>query len=198
MLILGSKLLDQSILSLQVGGQIASTLEPIIDPSNLKIIAYTLSGPLIDKSPENVLLTNDIREFSRMGFIIDSIDDLVDPNEIIKLKNILKLNFKLIGHRVETVKSKKIGKVIDFTVDSSTFSIYQLVVKRPALKALNDPELTINRSQIVEIDDDKVVIKNEEETVKAPVVTKEQFSPDFINPFRKEKSPTPAEATNTK
>lgn len=198
MLVIGSKLIGQNVLSLQVGGQIASTVEPIIDPSNLKIIAYTLAGPLVDKSPENVLLTNDIREFSTMGFIIDAIDDLVDPNEIIKIRDILKLNFKLIGHRVETQKGKKIGKVIDFTVDSATFSIYQLIVKRPALKALNDPELTINRSQIVEIDDDKVIIKNEEETVRVPEITKEQFSPDFINPFRKQKTPAPAEATQTK
>lgn len=171
-------------MSLQVGAPIAQLSSAVIDPSNLNIVAYSLSGGLVNNRPENYLRTADIREFSPIGMIIDSIDDLVDPNEIIKIRDILKLNFHLIGHKVVTKKGKKLGKVSDFTIDSATFSIYQLIVQRPLFSGLTDPELTINRSQIIEIDDYKVVIKNDQEEVHVPA-TKQTITPDFINPFRK-------------
>ena len=43
MFINGSKLLGCPVLSLHVGGKIAQVTSPIIDPNNLKIIAYKIS-----------------------------------------------------------------------------------------------------------------------------------------------------------
>jgi hypothetical protein len=68
--------------------------------------------------------------------------------------------------------------------------IYQLIVHRPVgFAAINDPNLTINRSQIVEIDDYTVTIKNDKEQVKVVEKKKkteaEEFKPNFVNPFRK-------------
>ena len=66
--------------------------------------------------------------------------------------------------------------------------VYQLIVQRPVMASLIDPQLTINRSQIVEIDDFKVVIKNGKSEVKVKKETKadsEDFVPNFVNPFRK-------------
>lgn len=190
MLLLGSKLLDYPVMSLQTGSEIGRTAEPIIEPTSLKVLAYKLDGPLLGKSEENTLRTNEVREFSPIGLIVDSIDDLVNPDDVVKLKEVVKLNFKLIGHRVETKKGRKLGKVTDFTIDSSTFTIYQLIVKRPILQGFNDPELTVNRSQIIEIDDYKVVVKNDKQTVKVKQRTKiPEFKPDYVNPFRKTEQP---------
>ena len=80
---------------------------------------------------------------------------------------------------------KKIGKIKDYTIDTKTFVIYQIIVDRPILKSFIDPELTINRSQISEVDDYKVVIKNDAEKISINNED-EEFKPDFVNPFRKE------------
>ena len=189
MLVIGSKMLNCPILSLHVGGEIAVTRDAIVDPEDLRIIAYTLDGPLM-RDPENgnILITDDVREISQNGMIIDSIDRLVNREDIIRLDQVMNLNFNLIGLKVVTQGGKKLGKIVDYTFDSQSFSIFQLIVQRPMFSSLNDPQLTINRSQIIEIDDYKITIKHDKEQVKVEKKTQQaepEFQPDFINPFRK-------------
>lgn len=182
MLINGSRLLRCPILSLHIGGQIASIVGLIIDPENLKIIACQVDGPLVGKEMGEILPMNSVREFSRLGMIVDSADEFVEPDDIIRVSEILALNFSLVGLKVETKKGKKLGKVSDFTVEPETWQVQQLIVQRPALKSLLDPELTISRQQIQEINDYKIIIKDEVEKIKAKAKT--EFTPNFINPFR--------------
>jgi sporulation protein YlmC with PRC-barrel domain len=190
MLVIGSKMINTPILSLHVGDQIAVTRQAIIDPEDLRIIAYTLDGPLL-RDPEvgNILISDDVREISQSGMIIDSIDRLVNREDIIHLDQVMSLNFNLIGLKVVTQGGKKLGKVVDYTFDSQSFSVYQLIVQRPVFASINDPQLTINRSQIIEIDDFKVTIKHDKEEVKVKKKNEktepEEFKPDFVNPFRK-------------
>ena len=187
MLVIGSKMLNCPILSLHVGGEIAVTRDAIVDPEDLRIIAYTLDGPLM-RDPENgnILITDDVREISQNGMIIDSIDRLVNREDIIRLDQVMNLNFNLIGLKVVTQGGKKLGKIVDYTFDSQSFSIFQLIVQRPMFSSLNDPQLTINRSQIIEIDDYKITIKHDKEQVEKKTQQAEpEFQPDFVNPFRK-------------
>ncbi|MDO4612007.1 MAG: PRC-barrel domain-containing protein [Candidatus Saccharibacteria bacterium] len=184
MLVSGNRLIGTPILSMQAAGQIATISSAIIDPDTLKILGFKLSGPLIAKSSANILDVKSIREYSRYGCIIDNIDELVEKDDVIKIKKVLDLNFDLLGLKVETKKGSKLGRVSDFTVTSEDFMIQQIIVRRPALKALIDPELTIPRREIVEITDYKVIIKDEEKAIKERA-EKEDFIPNFVNPFRK-------------
>ena len=127
-----------------------------------------------------------VREFSRAGMIIDSNDEFVRSEDIVRLQKILKLNFDLLGLKVITKKHAKLGKVADFVLQSSNWGVQQLIVQRPVMKALIDPELIIDRSRIVEVDDYRVIIKEEREKSKtklkaAPI---DDLVPDFVNPFR--------------
>ncbi len=192
MLVIGSTMIGNSVLSLHIGGAIGTTKEAVIDPENLNIIAYTVDGPAIKNDPEvgNILDVNDVRELGPEGLIINSTDVLVKREDIIRVDEVMKLNFGLVGLKVVTQKGKKIGKVVDYTFDSNSFMVYQLIVQRPVgFASLNDPHLTINRSQIVEIDDFKITIKHDKEQVKVvekkKKVEKEDFTPNFVNPFRK-------------
>ena len=190
MLMVGSNMTDFPVLSLHVGGEIARTKRAIIDPEDLRILAYTVGGPAIDSDPEagDILDLSDVREISDIGFVIDSVDNLTTRNEVIKLDEIMALDFDLVGLKVVDQKGKKMGKVVDYTVDSGSFMVYQLIVQRPLMSSFIDPQLTINRSQIVEIDDFKVVIKHSTSKVKVPKKTEvpeEEFVPNFVNPFKK-------------
>ncbi len=180
----GLNLLNFPVLSLHVGGPIAKTSRAVIDPDTLKIIAYeVLPTNLLDEEAGNILETRDIREFANIGMIVDSSDTFVDRGDVIKLDKILDLNFDLIGLKVETKKGTKLGKVIDYTVNTDNFSIPQFIVKRPAMKSLIDPELVISRKEIVEVTDYKIIVKDEEEKIKQRAL-KEDFIPNFVNPFR--------------
>ena len=186
MLVIGSNLINYPVLSLHLGGLVSHTVEPVIDPESLAVIAYTLNAREIDE-PEagDILMIEDVREFSEDGLIINSTDNLVNREDVIKLDKIMDLGFKLIGLKVVTKDGKKLGKVIDYTLDSGSFSIFQLIEQRPFFDAIVDPELTINRSQIVEIDDDKITIKHDKQKVKLPKAGSKDFVPNYVNPFRK-------------
>lgn len=205
MLVIGSTMIGNSVLSLHIGGPIGVTKSAVIDPENLNIIAYTVDGSVIKNDPEigNILDVKDVRELGPEGFIINSSDVLVNREDIVHLDEVMSLNFNLVGLKVVTKKGKKIGKIVDYTFDSNSFMVYQLIVQRPVgFAALNDPQLTINRSQIVEIDDYKVTIKHDKEEVKVvekkKKVEKEEFTPNFVNPFRKPSyAPDEASTDNT-
>ncbi len=184
MLINGSRLTGYPVLSLHVGGRIATIATPIIDPENLKIIAYEVEGPLVGREVGEILPTDSIREFSRLGMIVDSADEFVGPDEIIRVKDVLASDFKLIGIKVETKRGTKLGKVVDYTLTPDTWEIQQLIVQRPFLKAIIDPELTISRHKIVEISNSKVIIKDETEKSLKQAPAKADFVPNFVNPFR--------------
>lgn len=184
MLVYANKLIGTPILSMQAGGAIGRITEPIVDPNTLKIIAFRTTGPAINPGT-NILDISSIREYSNFGIVIDDVDELVAPDDVIKIAKILELNFSLIDLKVETKKGSKLGKITDYTVTSEDFTIQQIIVKRPTLKSLIDPELTIHRKEIIEITDYKVIVKDEEKVIKKRA-EKEDFVPNFVNPFREQ------------
>lgn len=185
MLINGSQLINCPILSLHVGGEIARVVEVIVDPDNLRVIAFRAEGRMVSDE-EDILPIASVREFSRLGMVIDSVDELVGADDIIRIKEILQLNFALPGLKVVTRKNSKLGKVSDYTVEIGGWYIQQIIVQRPVMKALFDPELRIARTQVVEVDDYKIIVKDEHEKVKSKVaqVAPADFVPNFVNPFR--------------
>lgn len=186
MLINGSRLIDCPILSLHVGGEIARVTELIMNPNNLKIIAFRVEGPLVRDDVGDILPIESVREFSLHGAIVDSINELIDGEEVVRVRDILKLNFSLTGLKVITKKKVKLGKVSDFILDTSSWQVHQIIVQRPLMKSFLDPELILPRQKIVEVNDYEVIVKDETEKsskkASAPVTT--DFVPNFINPFR--------------
>jgi sporulation protein YlmC with PRC-barrel domain len=168
-------------MGLQTGAELARTSRAIIDPRTLEIAAYEVTGPLLDAHP-SLLRVVDVREFSDIGMIIDSSDEFVSPDDIIKLGEIYALGFELTGMPVIDEKHHKIGKVDGYTIETSGFVIQQLSVKRPLLKSLNDAELLIHRSQITEINNDAIIIHSE---VKPAEPVMQAVRSAYANPFRK-------------
>lgn len=183
MLINADKLIGYPILSLHVNGMIAKVTELIIDPNSLKVIAFRLEGPEVGGENGTILQTQLVREFSELGMVIDSIDDFVNPGDVVKLDKILDIRFELIGKKVESKKGSKIGKIISFTVNTKDFMVQQFVVQRPLIKSFLDPELIIGRSEVIKVTDDKVIVKDEEDKIRKNGM-REDFVPNFVNPFR--------------
>ena len=186
MLIKNSQLINTPILSLQDGSPVGFIIEPIIDPDSFKVIAFKLGGSSVTKDAF-ILDVKSIRENSDLGMIIDSAEDLVGEDDVVKISKALELRFNPIGLKVESKKGSKLGKVINYNLADDDFTILQIIVKRPTFKAFLDPELTISRKEIVEITDYKIIVKDEEKVLKQRA-EKEDFIPNFVNPFR-EKQP---------
>lgn len=186
MLVNSSKIIGTPVLSLHVTGNIAETTQPIIDPHNLKIVAFYLAGPLVGKDEVgDILDVRYIREFSDLGMIVNSYDDFTTREDALRLEKFLGYNYTPIGKKVVTKKGTKLGKVIDYTLDPNDFQIHQLIIQRPPLKALMDPELVISVKQVVKINDNEIIVKDEEQKIRRESV-KEEFVPNFVNPFREQ------------
>jgi sporulation protein YlmC with PRC-barrel domain len=165
MLILNQSIAPKPVMSLQTGSKIASAISPIINPDNLKIEGFYCDDGTSAKLL--VLLTQDIRESIAKGYIVNDYQSLTDPDELIRLQNILKINFQLLGKAVYTDGGKKIGKVDDFAVESSSMMVQKIYVSQSILKSMSVGQLGIDRSQIVSITDRKIVVR--EPTVRADV-----------------------------
>lgn len=184
MLLNSNRLLGCPVLSLHLGGPIGAVSEIIINPNDLKIMALRVDGPQAGNGEYGDLLDiSSVREFSNLGLIIDSIDDLVSDGDVIKLDDIIKLNFDVIGLTVKTKRGTKLGKVIDYTFNPESMLLSQFIVKRPLMKAFLDPELVIGRSEVKEINDYELIVKDEEVKIKKDL-KKQDFVPNFVNPFR--------------
>lgn len=182
MLVLGSRLRETPVMSLQTGTRLASTGTPLINPANLKIVAFELEGPLLTENP-SFLRVADIREFSGVGMIIDSSDELLALDDVIKIKELYDLHFQLIGMSVMDEHKKKLGKVDNYTVETASFIIEQLNVKHGILRGLTDTGVLIHRSQITEINDTAIIVKS---TAKKSTIEpmKESVRHEYVNPFR--------------
>ena len=187
MLVNASRLIGMPALSLHIGGPTAWTRQAIIDPKKLQIVGFYVDGPLVNDDTGDILETDEIREFAPIGMVIDSVDVLTHGEDAVRLKKIIDMDFEFIGLNVVSKKGEKLGKVSDYVVDTQTFKIMQFTVKRPLFKGFLDPELILSRKEIVEIDDEKVIVKDSEEKVKkmAAVARGEKMAaPDYVNPFR--------------
>lgn len=165
MLLLSKSITEQPIMSLRSGGRVATAHQPIFNPDNLKIVGFHATDNI--SSEHLVLLTQDIREHIDKGFVIDDVDTLAEPEDLVRLKDILEINFILNGKAVATDKKKKIGKVSDYAVDSISYYVQKLYVTQSIMKNFAQGELSVDRKQIIEVTDDKIVIKDPQQLTKA-------------------------------
>jgi len=158
MLRLSNNYIRRSVLSLRTGGVIGVALTPIINPNNLKIEGWYAVNHL--EKGDFILPTREIRDFIAKGLVVDDHDALTDPEDMIRLKEVIDLQFNIIGKSVVTENKKKLGKIEDYAVDESSYYIQKLYVQPSLLKGLTTEQLLIDRSQIVEITDKHIIVQD--------------------------------------
>lgn len=167
MMLLSNSIANMPVFSLRLSGQIATTLSPIINPNNLKVEGFYVQPQNTRSTP--VLLSQDIRELMPRGIVIDDLDVLSEPEELIRLKQILEIDFELLGKKVVTVKGKKLGRTSDFALNTENFMIDKIYVSPSVIKSLAKDSLAISRSMIVEINDRRIIVKDLQATSRSRV-----------------------------
>ena len=165
MLQLSAGLNNKQILSLRTSTPIATITAPIFNPNNLKIEGFYCQDRFNKK--ELVLLFQDIRDQLPQGFVVNDHDVLVEAQELVRLKEIMELDFELIGKPVETVSKHKVGKVSDYAVEMETFYVQKLYVSQSIFKSFAGGSLSIDRSQVQEITPRRIISIELERTAGA-------------------------------
>ena len=165
-------------MSLQTGARLAIAKRILIDPRDLTIVAYELDGTMLDQHP-SFLRPVDVRELSSLGLIVDSSDEFVGLDDVIRIQQVYAYDFNLIGLEVLDDRKKKLGRVQGYSIDSGSFSLQQLVVKRPLLRSFGESELLIHRSQVIEVRDSYVKVRST--AIEEP---EKNIVREYANPFR--------------
>ncbi len=145
-------------MSLRTGTQVATAFEPIINPDNLKIEGFYCTDRF--DGGELILLYQDIRDIIPQGFVIDDHSVLVEEEELVRLKKVLQLRFQLIGKPIQTISKQKVGKVSDYAVETTTMYIQKIYASQSLLKSFTGGSLSIDRTQINENTDKRIIIND--------------------------------------
>ena len=150
--------MNQPVMSLRSGGQIAVAQTPIINPHNLKILGWWCGD---SGGQKMVLLAEDVREVLPDGLAVNDEAALSEPADLVRHKEVLDINFDLIDKPVRT-KRQKLGRVSDFSYNDGLF-VQKLYVARPLRKVfIAEDTLVIDRQQILEVTDKYILVRDTE------------------------------------
>lgn len=165
MLQLSAALLNKNVMSLRTGQAIANVTAAIFNPNNLKIEGFYCQDRF-DKR-ELILLYQDIREVLKQGYVVNDHAVLAEPDDLIRLKDVLELNYELIGKPVQTITKHKVGKVSDYATETETMYVQKIYVAQSIFKSLTGGSLSVDRTQINEITPKRIIINDLAKTVPA-------------------------------
>lgn len=158
MLQLSDTVLNKHVLSLRTGSAIARVVSPIINPDNLKMEGFYCEDN--KEGQRLILLYQDIREILPQGLVVNDYEVLAEPEDLVRLKEILEIEYELIGKHVETVSGEKVGKVSDYAFEGETMYIQKLYVSQSLLKSFTGGSLSVDRSQIHETTPRRIIIND--------------------------------------
>ena len=164
MLQLSGMIINRPVLSLRTGTQVGTALAPFINPNNLKVEGFFCKG---NGRKNLVLVSQDIREVMPQGIVVNDEDALTDPDELVRMKGVLSINFELLGKPVETTSKQKLGRVSDYSTEVESMFVKKLYVSQPIYKNFSGGNLGIDRTQIVEINDKKIIVNDLDAKVPA-------------------------------
>jgi sporulation protein YlmC with PRC-barrel domain len=167
MLQLAKSFTNIPVMSLRTTGLVAMAEQPIINPNNLKIEGWYCKDQFSKHTM--ILLSKDVRDIVPQGLAIDDYERLSEPEELVRLQEIINLQFELLGKHVITDHKRRLGKVSDYAVDTISFMVQKLYISQPVYKTLSGGQLSIDRSQILEITNQRIVVQDVDEKVGSPV-----------------------------
>lgn len=157
MLLLSKTLLNQPVMSLRTGGPVGTTTGLIINPNNLKIEGLYCDDRF--SKEKLILVSSEVRDIIKQGIVVNDHDSLSPAEELVRLKDVISLQFEIMGKPVITVTKQRLGKVNDFAADDATLYIQKLYIGQSLLKSLSSGQLSIDRNHIVEITSKKIVVQ---------------------------------------
>lgn len=166
---LASQMGGLPIISLQTSEAVALARTPVIDIATLEILAFHCNGAH-NKHPL-LLMTADIRQMAADCIIVDSEDELTNPDDIVRLQKLIHDDFSPLGKPVVSDIGRKLGSVDDYSINLETNRIQKLYVRGGLLRSWLGTNLIVDRTQIIDITPQKITVR--EATIKSPIMQSE-------------------------
>ncbi|OGD57184.1 hypothetical protein A2V71_02065 [Candidatus Berkelbacteria bacterium RBG_13_40_8] len=128
MFIEAKKLMGMPVAAMDTQSKIGEIREIIVDPENGRLLGFLIKEGGIFSS-NKVLSAVDIREWDPNGIVTESVENLVPPQEIIRINDILKQKIFLIGMPAKTESGKSLGNVEDLLIDADASCVAKYYLK---------------------------------------------------------------------
>ncbi len=161
-----SKMESLPVVSLQTGEAVAWIRRPVVDIATLQIVAFQCDAG--NHKQPLILVAGDIRQLAGDCVIVDSEEELAEPDDIVRLRALIKTSYDPLNKAVVSDIGRKLGTVEDYNINLASSRIEKLYLKQPLLRAWFGPNLIIDRTQIIDVTPQHIIIRDT--TVENPVV----------------------------
>ena len=153
--ILGTPVFDQD------GGRPITTVRDlVVDPESGKLIAF-----VVNQSKNLIITPVDILFWKEILKVRDR-DAIISASEVLRVESVQKNGIHFFHNKVETKSGKFLGKVVDFEIDTNLYVLARIHVAKGFLGLIKYDSRIIPADHIVEVLEDKIVVKDDFQEVK--------------------------------
>lgn len=154
---LASNMVGLPVISLQTGDTVGWAKKPIIDIASLELKAFRCDT--IARRPQ-VLLVPEVRQFAPDCLIVNNEDDLTDPEDLVRLNDMLKSSYDPLRKLVVSDGGRRLGYVEDYAINLETHRVQKLHVRQSVFQAWLGSALTVDRTQIIDITHRRITVRD--------------------------------------
>ncbi len=130
----------------------------IINPDNFEIEILGLSAG--DKRPvRHYIRTDQVSCDTKSGVMHSNFDAVGVRDDFIRARDAINAHCELLHFRVIDENGKRIGRLEDYSFSIPLFRVERIHVSAPVWRRFRNTQLVIGRSQIIDVDSKKKLIK---------------------------------------
>lgn len=115
------KLINMPVAAEDTMSKVGTVRQIIIDPENGQLLGFLVATGLF--SPAQALSFMDVVFWDENGLVTEHEENLVDPEEIIRIKNVLDHNINLLEMAAETESGQSLGQIENFLIDTESGTV---------------------------------------------------------------------------
>lgn len=154
MLIQAKDVLNKPVFAQDIEDTVGRISDIIIDPENGKIVAFSVARFL--QKPK-IVSEVDVLDLTKDGLLINSENALVLPSELVRIKEIIDQEIRIINSKAVTESKKSLGIIEDFLIDTETAGVAKFYIKGGLLS----PSVVLPIEKVVKIEKGKIIFTND-------------------------------------
>lgn len=155
MFIEAKKIIGLPVAAIDTETKIGEIAQIVIDPENGRILGFLIkTGGIL--SPTLALSIVDIKEWDPNGIVTESLDNLVNPDEIVRIKNVLDKKIDFLKMSAKTESGKGLGMVEDLLIDTDTE-----IVAKYYLKDILGKSRVLSSDQVIKIENKTIIFHDD-------------------------------------
>ena len=125
-----SEIVNMPILVEDVRRPVGKVRDIVVDPENGNLVAFA-----VNSARTRIIVPRDVEKLGHYLLIRDR-DDVCSSDEILRVKEILNSNIRILKSRVETADGEYLGRVYDYSIDITLGKLKKIFVAKNLLGIL--------------------------------------------------------------